>query len=392
MTSNTPVTNRLHVAIFGETNSGKSALYNAILGQERAIVSEISGTTTDPSLKAMELLPFGPIVLIDTAGLNDSTALGEARIRKTKEILDRTNLAVYAVDPSSFDEGEFKSFRQELGKRKIPFLVVFTKEDIRKEGTSLPQLSKNQLSISVYNDASIDRLKEKISSMLSELSNEEASLIDGLADSGDLVMLVVPIDSEAPKGRLILPQVNLIRACLDKSVRCLVTTPETLEKSLEENPSPRLVITDSQAFPYVSSIVPKTVALTSFSILMARQKGDFAEFVQGIEAIKGLKDKDKVLIAESCSHNVTHEDIGRYKIPGVLRKLTGKELEFTFAAGHDFPDPGDFSLVVHCGGCMFTSKEINSRIDKAKAAHVPITNYGMVLACASGILDRCIDI
>jgi len=386
----TPQSNRLHVCIFGETNSGKSALFNALIESDVSIVSDISGTTTDFVQKSMELLPFGPIVLVDTAGLNDNTILGEKRLEKTEKLLDRTDFAIYTVDANKINEStkEYEEFKQKLDSKNIPHLLVFTKSDIILEKTL-----QNGTYISIFDEESIKKLKEIISNKLLEIKKDSDSMIGDLLSPKSTVLMVVPIDSSAPKGRLILPQVQLIRDCLDNSITCYVTTEKELSEALENIKKIDLVVTDSQVFKLVADIVPKSVKLTSFSILMARQKGDIDILLNGIDAIKHLKDGDKVLIAETCTHNRTHEDIGHVKIPNALKKTTGCNLEFDFSHGRDYPENLEqYTLIIHCGGCMITEREFKSRISYAKNANIPITNYGLVLAHCSGILERSVEI
>ncbi len=391
----TPQANRKHVAIFGETNAGKSALFNAILGQDAAIVSEISGTTTDPIKKSMELLPFGPIVLIDTAGLNDKTQLGEIRVQKTKKLLLTTDFVIYTTDIKGYDQNEYDQLKQILRKQKVPHIHVTTKADTVDENTLKAYKEQHPQSycVSVNDNNSIDALKTYISDQLSKHTEEDESIIGGLLPSGSTVILVTPIDSEAPKGRLILPQVQFIRDCLDNGIRCNVTTEHFLKEALEETKKVDLVVTDSQAFKIADQMVPNDIMLTSFSILFARQKGEIKTFMEGTKAIENLKDNSKVLVSEVCTHNTSHEDIGRYKIPAMLKKYTQKDLEFVFYTGKDFPeDLKEFDLVVHCGGCMATRKQMLSRINSVTDAKIPITNYGLVISYVNGIFNRSIEI
>jgi len=391
----TPQGNRLHVTIFGQTNSGKSSLFNAILGTNTAIVSELSGTTTDPVSKSMELIPYGPIVLIDTAGINDKTVLGQTRFEKTKSVLDRTNYAIYAVDINDFENNDFEILKEEFEERDIPYMVVFTKKDTLGDITleSFENIYKNSFAVSINDEKSIEELKNKLSQELKRTEEKETELIGGLLKSGSTAVLVVPIDNEAPKGRLILPQVQLIRNCLDNGIICSVTTEAYLKQTLEQTKNVDLVITDSQAFKAVSEIVPYNIPLTSFSILMARQKGDIKKLIEGSKVIKNLKNGSKVLISEVCTHTKNHEDIGTVKIPNGLKKVTGKELEFDFVNGRDFPnDIEKYDLIIHCGACMITPKEMKIRMSKAEKKSVPITNYGIVLAYINGILERSIEI
>ena len=390
----TPQSNRLHVAIFGETNAGKSALFNALLGADMAIVSEVSGTTTDPVSRSMEFLPYGPIVLVDTAGINDRSLLGQNRMEKTRAVIDRTNYALYAADPESFDAKEYERLKEEWGKRKVPHKLVWTKCDVRDRQQVAAFLIQypESCAISVYDNQTIGALKAVVSKELEALAQEDESLIGGLLAPGSTVVMVVPVDSEAPKGRLILPQVQFIRDCLDHGIGCMVTTPADLGRTLDQVVKADLVVTDSQAFHLVKEIVPEDVLLTSFSILMARQKGDIRTLMEGIQATRNLKDGDKVLISEVCVHNRTHEDIGHVKIPAMLKKVTGKALVFDFASGRDFKNLTDYKLIVHCGGCMVTGKEMENRIRQAAESGIPITNYGIALAYGSGILERSIRI
>lgn len=390
----TPQSNRLHVAIFGETNAGKSALFNAVLGADMAIVSEVSGTTTDPVSRSMEFLPYGPIVLVDTAGVNDRSLLGQNRMEKTRAVIDRTDYALIAADPENFDAKEYELLKKELVKRKVPHKLVWTKCDVRDKQQVADFLKQypGSFTVSVYDNKTIVKLKSVISKELEELSTEDETLIGGLLAPGSTVVMVVPVDSEAPKGRLILPQVQFIRDCLDHGICCIVTTPADLGRTLSLVVKADLVVTDSQVFHFVKEIVPEDVLLTSFSILMARQKGEIRTLIEGIQAVRNLKDGDKVLISEVCVHNRTHEDIGHVKIPAMLKKVTGKALIFVFSSGRDFNNSADYKLIVHCGGCMVTGKEMKNRIRQAIESGIPITNYGIALAYGSGILERSIRI
>lgn len=381
----TPLSMRTHVAIFGQTNAGKSALFNALLGQNLAIVSNESGTTTDPIIKAMELIGAGPIALIDTAGLGDASSLGTSRMEKTKSILDRTDFALYAADAADFDPAAYRQMTQAFEGKRIPHLLVFTKTDV----ASAPDGYPDAVCVSIKDRESIEALKRVLTDRLSRIAQKEESMIGGLVEASGTVVMVVPVDSEAPKGRLILPQVQLLRDCLDHGIKCLVTRETGLEDALRELAHIDLVVTDSQIFSVVDGIVPDSIPLTSFSMLMARMKGDLSVFLQGIEAISKLQDGDRVLVAEACTHNTSHEDIGRVKIPRALQKKTGKSLVFTHDTGHDFPENlSEYRLVLHCGGCMLNQRAMQSRIDACQSAGVPITNYGVVLAYTAGILDR----
>lgn len=395
----TPESNRHHIAVFGTTNAGKSALLNALTGSEISIVSEVSGTTTDPVKKAMELIGFGPVVFIDTAGLNDRSVLGSERMKRSHKVLDRCDFVLYALDASvSKTEmaeaiAAYEEFKTLLFERKIPHLLVLTKVDLVKEEQLeqwrrlLPEFE----TVSVEKAATVQALREKLISLLNQTTVQEAGLLDGLLSFGDTVVLVVPIDSEAPKGRLILPQVQMIRAALDLGVRCSITSELQVAQLLRELPKVDLVITDSQAFREVAAAIPETTPLTSFSILMARQKGAFTDLVQGAARIASLQDGDRILIAEACTHNKSHEDIGSVKIPAALRKKTGKDLQFDHVVGRDFPDDlSPYALIVHCGSCMITAKEVQNRFLYADRQAIPMTNYGIVLAYCAGILERSV--
>lgn len=386
----TPLSLRTHITIFGNTNSGKSSLFNKIIGQEMAIVSEQEGTTTDPVTKAMELIGFGPVALTDTAGWGDTTQIGDKRQEKTNKLLDRTDFAVYTADITAFDRTAYEDALAEFDRRKIPHMLVFTKSDLGK-----PDLKEftDSVCVSVKDDKSIEELRNKLIKELTKTVKEEKSLLGGLLLSGATVVLVIPIDSEAPKGRLILPQVQLIRDCLDNGMRAVCVRDTELAKTLDELKKIDLVVTDSQIFKKVSEIVPERIKLTSFSMLLANAKGDIKTLSEGAKALDTLPDKARILMAEACTHNTSHEDIGRVKIPGMLSKYTGKELEFEYSVHHDFPDDlSDYDLVIHCGGCMLNAKTMQNRIEYCKKAGVPVTNYGVVLSYASGILTRSMEI
>ncbi|MGL5415523.1 MAG: [FeFe] hydrogenase H-cluster maturation GTPase HydF [Clostridium sp.] len=388
--NNTPNANRKHIAIFGNTNSGKSSLMNKIVGQEMSLVSEVQGTTTDPVQKAMELLPVGPVLLIDTAGLEDKSELGNLRMQKTMEVLRKTDVAIFVIDASSPDYDSFEKWVIEARKFNIPFIVAANKAEIAN-GVIVNGLNnkyKKVIPTSTVTGAGIEELKEELIKIL-EAEEEDRSLISDIVPYGGKVVLVVPIDSEAPKGRLILPQVQLIRDCLDHGVKSYVVRDTELKEALEDLKDIDLVVTDSQAFKKVSSIVPEDIKLTSFSILFARQKGDLESFIEGSKALRDLKPGDNILFAESCTHNVSHEDIGRVKIPNGLEKYVGGKLNFEFKVGYDFEEDLDkYALVIHCGACMINRKTVMNRVEKCKESKTPITNYGVVLAFLSGILER----
>ena len=387
--NNVPQSVRLHIGIFGDTNAGKSSLFNAVTGSDIAIVSDIPGTTTDSVQKAMELIPFGAIVLVDTAGLNDSTALGEQRTEKSQKVLNRVDLALYLIDGSTISDKSIENYRNFSSKLKnTPHIAVITKNDLSTENFA----DFSAIRISIHQPETLETLKQAIIQQLTKISQanqHKDTLIGDLLPKGSVVLLVAPIDSAAPKGRLILPQAQLIRDCLDNGCIACTVTENEISDALANLKKVDLVVTDSQVFAEVDKAIPQEIPLTSFSILMARQKGEISELLEGISALNSLKNGDKILVSEVCTHNRTHEDIGQVKIPAALQKITGLTLNFDFTAGRDFPDDlTQYALIVHCGACMITSKEMQSRITAAKQANIPITNYGLFLAFASGILKR----
>ena len=391
--NNTTNGNRKHIAIFGNVNSGKSSLINAITNQNVSIVSDMKGTTTDPVKKAMEILELGAVLLIDTAGFNDETEIGYKRKEKTLDVLKSADLAIYVMDGTDIDIESFTKWKKEVKKYNIKMFVVANKIDLLsdEEKVSLEKELKSCILISTKTDDGIEILIEKIKFVLGEDSENEPdiSLIGDLLAYGSTVILVVPIDSEAPKGRLILPQVQLIRDCLDNGIKSYVVRDTELEEALNDVKKVDLVVTDSQAFKKVSKIVPSDIKLTSFSILFARQKGEIETFIDGVNSIRNLKVGSNVLIAESCTHNVSHEDIGKVKIPKMLEKFVGGKLSFTFTVGNDFKNNIEkYDLVIHCGACMVNRKTVMNRIDLCKEKNIPITNYGIVIAFLTGILDR----
>ena len=381
---------RLHIGVFGRTNVGKSSLLNRITNQEISIVSELAGTTTDVVEKSMELLPVGPVTFLDTAGLDDNTELGESRIEKTMKIINRIDVAVIVCDYNGLD-----AYEQELiakfDELKIPYLIVENKCDIKK---SEIEGFKNVLYTSVKDDESlVFRFKEALVKLLPDDFVNSPKIAGDLVPPKSTVILVVPIDKEAPKGRIILPQVQTIRDLLDSDCLSYVVKETELKQALENlKTPPALVVTDSQAFKQVSEIVPENIPLTSFSILFARLKGNLDEFIKGAEAIENLKDGDMVLILESCTHHAIEDDIGRVKIPNLLRKKTGKNLVIHNYAGHDFPDLKDYKLIIHCGACMTNRREVLSRILIAGQSGVPITNYGIIISYCLGILPRAVKV
>ncbi len=392
--NSTPNSNRKHIGIYGNTNSGKSSLMNTILGQDISLVSSVEGTTTDPVQKSMELIPFGPVLLIDTAGLEDKTELGSIRIKKSYEFLKRLDFALYVVDAGNADLDTYKTWKREAARYNVDHVVVINKIDTvsKEEIDNLVKNFKTYVLVSAKDKSGIDDLKNEIIKNLED-GEEEKPIVGDLLEYGSKVVLVVPIDSEAPKGRIILPQVQVIRDCLDHGIKTYVVRDTELEEALDEIKDIDLVITDSQAFKEVDSIIPKSMKLTSFSILFARQKGELDEFLEGTKKLDTLKPNDKILICESCTHNVSHEDIGRVKIPNMLRKIAGGDLNIEYMVGYDFKENvEDYDLVIHCGACMVNRKSVLNKIRVCKEKNVPITNYGMVIAYFTKILDRSVEI
>ena len=381
---------RLHIGIFGKANVGKSSLLNRIANQDVSIVSEIAGTTTDVVEKSMELLPIGPVTFLDTAGLDDITALAEKRIQKTMKIINRCDVAVVVCDFNGIDKYE-KDLIETFDELKIPYLIVVNKCDVKK--LEIKEFD-NVLYTSVKNDKDIVfKFKAALVKLLPEDFVNSPKIAGDLVSEKDTVILVVPIDKEAPKGRLILPQVQTIRDLLDSNCLVYVVKETELKDAIENlKQLPALVVTDSQAFKKVSEIMPEDIPLTSFSILFARLKGDLKEFVKGADTIGELKDGDKVLILESCSHHAIEDDIGRVKIPNLLKQKTGKNLVIENYSGHDFQDISGYKLIIHCGACMTNRREILSRILLANKTNIPITNYGIAISYCLGILPRAVKI
>lgn len=390
----TPKGNRLHIAIFGRRNAGKSSLINALTQQEIALVSEVPGTTTDPVYKAMEMLPLGPVMMIDTAGIDDEGALGALRVEKTMQVLNKTDVAVLVVDA----QGELSAFEralvEDIRRRKVPVIGVANKQDlVERGGTTLSQeLDLDWVPVSAATGQGIEELKRKIIEQSPE-HWEGPAVIGDLIQPGDQVVLVVPIDLAAPKGRLILPQVQTIRDILDHDATAVVVKERELRDTLQSlKRPPRLVVTDSQEFLKVAADTPPEVQLTSFSILFARHKGDLETFVAGAKGIERLSPGDKVLIAEGCTHHRQADDIGKVKIPRWLRQLVGGELNFQWCSGGTFPENiAEYKLIVHCGSCMLTRREMLYRQSLARQAGVPIVNYGVLIAYVHGILHRALQ-
>ena len=381
---------RIHIGFFGLRNAGKSSVVNAVTGQELAVVSDVKGTTTDPVKKAMELLPLGPVVIIDTPGIDDEGALGEKRVEKTYEILSKTDVAVLVVDALRGKQKEDNELIESFEKRGLPYVVVFNKSDLIER---VSVTSENEIYVSAQKGTNINELKEKIGNLAKNKSKPKY-IVSDLLSQGDLVVLVIPVDESAPKGRLILPQQMTMRDILDKNCTVVACQDTELKDTLSAlSRKPKLVITDSQAFGKVSKIVPEDILLTSFSILMARYKGDLEMLVEGAVKLKEIKDGDKVLISEGCTHHRQCNDIGTVKIPGWIRGFTKSEPNFVFTSGGEFPkDLSDISLIVHCGGCMLNEKEMKHRLSVSKEQGVPVVNYGVAIAQMHGILKRSLEI
>ena len=387
--NNTPSGERTHIGFFGRRNAGKSSIVNAVTGQDLAVVSDVKGTTTDPVSKAMELLPLGPVMIIDTPGYDDVGELGGLRVKKTRQVLNKTDIAVLVTDGTQPLQDTDRELMELFRAKEIPFLVVRNKADLLAE---IPEDTDREIWVSALQGQKIQELKERIARLRQE-APEKRIIADKLA-TGDLAVLVVPIDKAAPKGRLILPQQQTIRDILEAGAGAIVVRDSELALTLQKlGRDPELVITDSQVFGPVSKIVPREVKLTSFSILMARYKGLLEEAVRGAAAVAGLRDGDTVLIAEGCTHHRQCDDIGTVKIPGWLRKATGKELNIRVCSGTEFPDDlSGIALVVHCGGCMLNEREVRYRMKCAVDQGVPSTNYGILIAHLNGILKRSVEI
>ena len=377
---------RTHIAFFGRRNAGKSSLVNRFTSQELSIVSDVAGTTTDPVRKTMELLPLGPVVIIDTPGIDDEGQLGSQRIERSLREIDETDIAILVVDVSVGLGDDEKSLIDAFTKRKIPYLVVFNKNDL---DVTIPDV-ENSMSVSALKGEGIEELKEKVAVIIRE--RKTRPLVSDLVEEGDLVILVVPIDKSAPKDRLILPQQMVIRDLLGKGAIPVVVKDTELAIALEKVGKVRMVITDSQAFGKVSKIVPAEIPLTSFSILMARFKGILDQSIEGANMLDKLENGAKILISEGCTHHRQCEDIGTVKLPNWIREYTGKDFEFSFTSGLEFPkDLSSYDLIIHCGACMLGETEVASRYRKAVEQGVPMTNYGIAIGKMKGILARVID-
>lgn len=398
--NSTPSSERIHIGIFGRRNAGKSSLINMLTGQKLAIVSDVKGTTTDPVLKTMELLPLGPVVLIDTPGLDDIGELGKMRIQKAYQMLNKTDIAVLVADISAGITEEDRKILKKIEDKKIPYVVVWNKIDRISETdlalhilTDSPGIPKERsICVSAKTGTHIHELKELIAGLLPDEKGEHY-LIRDLLSPHDLVVLVIPIDSSAPRGRLILPQQQTIRDILDAGAAAIAVKDTELKETLEKlGTLPRLVVTDSQVFKQVSAIVPTEIPLTSFSILFARYKGNLKTVTKGAAALDTLQNGDKILISEGCTHHRQCDDIGTVKLPKLVRKYSGKDVQFTFTGGTEFPDDlSPYKIVIHCGGCMLNEREMQYRLKCAADAGIPITNYGTAIAHMNGILNRSLE-
>lgn len=388
--NDTPSGERIHIGFFGRRNAGKSSVVNAVTGQDLAVVSDTLGTTTDPVMKAMELLPMGPVMIIDTPGFDDEGTLGQQRVKKAKQILNRADVAVLVIDASQgmkeCDEELIAIFEE----KEIPYVVAYNKCDLLE---TVPENSDTAHYISALDNTGINELKERIAE-LGKGSEEEKQLVSDLVNTGDFIVLVIPIDEAAPKGRLILPQQQVIRDLLESGAPAICVQVTELAQTLEQlGKKPAMVITDSQAFKEVSQIVPEDIPLTSFSILLARYKGLLETAVRGVTAVEKLKDGDRILISEGCTHHRQCNDIGTVKIPRWLKKYTEKELQIETSSGRGFPeDLSPYAMIIHCGGCMLNEREVRYRMKCAEDQNVPITNYGITIAYMQGILERSIGI
>ena len=391
----TPASERVHISFFGKRNAGKSSVINAVTGQDLAIVSSVMGTTTDPVYKSMELLPLGPVVVIDTPGIDDEGELGALRVRKSYQVLNKTDIAILVVDSTTGKGEEEFALLHKFHEKHIPYLVVYNKIDL----LSVEEIKNLAMSVragevlaSAADGMNIQELKEKIATLKPE-DTHQYPLIQDLIEPLDLVILVVPIDKAAPKGRLILPQQQVIRDLLDSGAMPIVCRESELAAALDSlKKKPSLVITDSQVFPLVDRMTPKEIRLTSFSILFARYKGNLTQAVHGARALNTIQDGDKILISEGCTHHRQCGDIGTEKLPNWIREYTGKQPEFHFTSGTEFPeDVSDYKLIIHCGGCMLNEREMRSRLRSAADQEIPMTNYGIAIAYMKGILERSVE-
>lgn len=403
----TPSSERVHIGFFGKRNAGKSSVMNAVTGQELAVVSDVKGTTTDPVYKSMELLPLGPVVMIDTPGIDDEGVLGELRVRKSYQMLNKTDVAVLVVDAAEGLGKEEEQLIERFEQKKIPYLIVYNKSDLTGEGTgenpcahtdqeqgTEAAAKKNvPLRVSARTGQGIHELKETIA-RLARTEESDKRIVGHLLSPGDVVVLVVPIDKAAPKGRLILPQQQTIRDILEADAISVVAKENYLAETYDKlGVKPAMVITDSQAFAQVAKDTPADFPLTSFSILFANYKGNLAQAIEGVRALKELPEGSKILISEGCSHHRQCGDIGTVKLPAWIREYTGKQFEYHVTSGNEFPDDlSPFGLIIHCGGCMLNEREMKYRLQCAQDQNVPMTNYGIAIACMKGILKRSVQI
>lgn len=394
----TPSSERVHIGFFGRRNAGKSSVLNAVTGQDLAVVSDVKGTTTDPVQKSMELLPLGPVVVIDTPGIDDEGTLGALRVKKSYQVLNKSDAAVLVVDASlGLCEEDF-AFIEHIQKKQIPYAVAFNKSDLAPSASlakDLQYLKEHQIdfvSVSTADLSGIDTLKEKITT-LAKTEDTKLRIVADLIHPSDFVVLVVPIDKAAPKGRLILPQQQTIRDILEADATAIVVKEYELRDTLAHlGKKPRLVITDSQVFAKVSADTPADIMLTSFSILFARYKGNLPALIKGVTALEQIEDGDKILVSEGCTHHRQCDDIGSVKLPRWIRQYTGKEPEFVFSSGTEFPaDLSPYKMIVHCGGCMLNEREMKYRLACAKDQNIPMTNYGILIAYIQGILKRSVE-
>lgn len=388
--NSTPSANRIHIGFFGKRNAGKSSLINAVTNQNLSIVSDIKGTTTDPVYKSMELLPLGPVTIVDTAGFDDNGELGYLRIEKTMQVLNKIDIAILIVDAQNGIEDDDKQFISELIKKNIKYLVVYNKCDLVE---TYKTSNSNEIYVSAKNNINIYELKEKIASIYEE-NPDKHTLIKDMLNPNDVVVLVTPIDSAAPKGRLILPQQQVIRDILEANAISIVVKETELKSALQCcSQIPKFVITDSQVFKKVNKETPENIMLTSFSILFARYKGILDSAVLGVKALNDLQDGDTILISEGCTHHRQCDDIGTVKLPNWIRTYTNKTLNFEFSSGSGFPsDLSKYKMIIHCGGCMLKDNEVICRYKQAKEQGIPISNYGITIAYIHGILKRSIQI
>ncbi len=395
----TPMSERVHIGFFGKRNAGKSSVLNAVTGQDLAVVSEVKGTTTDPVYKSMELLPLGPVVMMDTPGIDDEGELGKLRVKKSYQVLNKTDAAVLVIDGLSGASEEDAAMLKKIRKKQIPYTVVLNKQDlaseeIKEQTIQMLGIGREQLlSVSAADGTGINELKERIA-QIAKPEELERRIIGDMISPSDFIVLVVPIDSAAPKGRLILPQQQTIRDILEADAVSVVIKEDRVRETIESlGKKPRLVITDSQAFETVAADTPEDILLTSFSILFARYKGNLEMAVKGVTTLDKLKNGDKILISEGCTHHRQCDDIGTVKIPRWIREYTGKEIQFETTSGTQFPDElGEYKLIVHCGGCMLNEREMKYRLSCAEDQGVPITNYGILIAYIKGILKRSVEL